>query len=103
MSVLCAALLVVASPAAPVDEDAALIVTIPYPVTDLTNGDAESLGSLADDVVAALDRDAWATFGGRGRISLSHGPDALVVRQTAEHQREISAFLTKRRRALEAD
>ncbi|QDT14033.1 hypothetical protein [Alienimonas californiensis] len=118
MSVLCTLTLALMAPTAPAADEAPLIVTKPYPIEDLTDGDDEACWKLAERVVGALDREAWATYGGPGSVrvveprgsflsetkdSPSEPKKTLVVRQTQEHHQEVAVFLTKLRTSNNKD
>ena len=103
---LIAALALVALPpaetpaAAPADE---VVYTLAYNVSDLLGGGDGAIGELADRVVAAADRDSWATFGGRGVIRPSAVTESLVVRQTrAGHEAIVDALTAWRRMRRQA-
>ncbi|MFH5803978.1 hypothetical protein [Alienimonas sp. DA493] len=108
MSVLCTLTLALMTPTAPAADEAPLVVTKAYPIGDLTGGDEEASWKLAEEIVAAIDRDAWATYGGPGSVrvveprrsflSEADEPPAepkktLVVRQTQEHHQTIARLL----------
>lgn len=118
MSVLCTLTLTLMAPTAPAADEAPELITIAYPIHDLTRGDDDACWKLAEEIVAALDRDAWATYGGPGSVRIveprrsflseaeeppSEPTKSLVVRQTQDRHREIAEELTRRRRALEKE
>ena len=97
MSLIAAFALVALPPAdapaaAPAD---GVIYTVPYNISDLLGEGGDGWDELADRVVAAVDRDSWATFGGRGVIRPSAVTESLVVRQTRAGHEAIVAALTR--------
>ena len=100
MSCLCTLLLAGAVAAdGPPPAERPTVMTMAYPVTDLTAGNAAALGALADELVAETGRENWATFGGPGTVRVHDATGALVVRQTRANHERIAVFLTAERAA----
>jgi type II secretory pathway component GspD/PulD (secretin) len=82
------------------------LLSVTYPISDLTmrfqNGrnapDQEAVDHLIEAITTTVAPESWTEQGGPGSITFSEKNVNLVVRQTADAQREIQSLLARLRR-----
>ena len=82
------------------------LLSVTYPIGDLAmrlqNGrsvpDAEAVRNLIETIMATVAPESWTAVNGPGSVTFSDRNVSLVVRQTADVQREIQALLARIRR-----
>jgi hypothetical protein len=82
------------------------LLSVTYPISDLTmriqNGrnapDAEAVSNLIETITATIAPESWSEQGGQGSVTFSEKNVNLVVRQTADVQREVQGLLARLRR-----
>jgi len=88
-------------------ENSSLMMTKVYPVGDLLglydggSGVAGDFGLLIKTITTSICPDSWEDMGGPGSVSVApfEGVDALVVMQTYEIHRQVTALLMNLRKA----
>jgi hypothetical protein len=82
------------------------LVSVTYPISDLAmriqNGrnapDTEAVSNLIETITATVAPESWTEQEGPGSVTFSEKNASLIVRQTAEVQREIQGLLARLRR-----
>lgn len=82
------------------------LLNVTYPISDLAsriqNGrnttDTEAVSNLVETITSTIVPESWTERDGPGSVTFSEKNVSLVVRQTADVQREIQAFLARLRR-----